>query len=593
MAFPVGLQTKEVSFGQAVVLESGAPLAMRVSVKASRQLVHRPSGQPLVSVETLFSSAGAGDGVLELPVCDSPDIGFGDGRAVDLSGGKVTHTYTAKIRYLDPDTMTVLPGLDRTIQNFVILSEMPGRVDLDDLLVNTPVGGTPISFSDFWSEKLNQSAELVQEAKDAAQTAETALADVPALVGSELSRPGSPAQTALNAAIETGVRAGALAAVIDATMEPVGELALEPAPLHANFLPTSVGIDGCVYGAIGAMYLGRTNDASTAHQAGQDFSVYPEHAGPSGAILWATRTEAGYVVVTGKTTNTYVWFSPTFTGGFTKTLEIPFIGATRLGIPNPQRTLDGKTVLVVSIWAGGSTPSKPAYASFDGGQTWKHLRDTPPFTAGGSNSHWHAAAYHKWTDRLWLSGGDGVNSYFGYTEDRGDTWVDCKTPPGSPVHDGSGGVSIDYQQPTIVIPFRDRIALGPDRGSLPPGMWTMDPVTATAVPHFTLDATVATADRQYPLYPYAQRGTEVYVSYPTSTSMPTATRTHTDIVATGDGGRSWHRVLRIPWSGTNAEAEGIWGIAGPDKNGWMYLRTITGIKRARTLEWVPSTPEYY
>src|SRR5687767_12726872 len=99
MAYPVGLPTRDVSFGKAVVFESGTPLAMKVTVKASRSLVHRPTGTPLVATTTVFISDAEGSGSLELPVTDSPDMGLGDGTPIVLGPNEVTHTYTATIDY--------------------------------------------------------------------------------------------------------------------------------------------------------------------------------------------------------------------------------------------------------------------------------------------------------------------------------------------------------------------------------------------------------------------------------------------------------------------------------------------------------------
>lgn len=147
MSWPIGMPLRSVSFGQAVVFESGMPLAMRVTIKASRTLVHRPSGSPLVSVSTVFTSDLDGQRVLSLPVCDSPDMGTGNGAAIALGPNQVTHTYTATVEYLDPDTMARVPSVaPRTIGPFAVLSG-EDVVDLDDLLSGSTTEGTTVLLS--------------------------------------------------------------------------------------------------------------------------------------------------------------------------------------------------------------------------------------------------------------------------------------------------------------------------------------------------------------------------------------------------------------------------------------------------------------
>lgn len=154
--FPVGLPTREVSFGQAVILESGAPLAMRVQVKASRSLVHTPSGQPLVSVDTILKTRSAGEGVVKLPVCDAFGMSSIDGTIIDISTGGITHSYDVEISYLDPYTLNELPAYTRVLRNVVILSTMPARIDLDSLVrVDTTEEGVSVLVPDAWTGLLS------------------------------------------------------------------------------------------------------------------------------------------------------------------------------------------------------------------------------------------------------------------------------------------------------------------------------------------------------------------------------------------------------------------------------------------------------
>jgi len=149
MSYPVGLATKQVSFGQAVVMESGVALGMRVTITASRSLVYRPTGQPLVQQSTMFTAdQPAGTRILTLPICDSTDMGTGNGQAISITGDQVTHTYMARIEYLSP-TGGTLPGASgsRLVGPFVLRTSDPATVDLDDMILAEPGGpseGIPV-----------------------------------------------------------------------------------------------------------------------------------------------------------------------------------------------------------------------------------------------------------------------------------------------------------------------------------------------------------------------------------------------------------------------------------------------------------------
>lgn len=172
MAYPVGLPVRNVSFGSAVVMESGTPVDMSVTIRASRTLIHRPSGTPLVAASTSFLSGAGGSGLITLPVCDSPDMGLGNGTAITLGTNQLTHTYTATIRYLSGTT--VLSTI--TVGPFAIRSTDPEEVDLDDLLV---VGGSTAGTG--LPSYLSEALAAAQRAEDAADRAEVArdLAEVP------------------------------------------------------------------------------------------------------------------------------------------------------------------------------------------------------------------------------------------------------------------------------------------------------------------------------------------------------------------------------------------------------------------------------
>ncbi len=106
------------------------------------------------------------------------------------------------------------------------------------------------------------------------------------------------------------------------------------------------------------------------------------------------------------------------------------------------------------------------------------------------------------------------------------------------------------------------------------------------VPQFIVNTSVMGPDKQYPVAPYARSGNVAYFAYPASSSMPAGDRNFTDIIATGDGGRSYHKVSTIPWGGVNLEDN---GIVGPDEHGYLYHSrgSANVLYRARLLEWEP------
>lgn len=187
MAYPVGLPIRNVSFGSAVVMESGNPLDMSVTIRASRTLVHRPSGTPLVAAQTVFLSGSDGSGMIPLPVCDSPNMGLGNGTAITLGANQLTHTYTATVRYLSGETIVSTA----TIGPFAVRTSDPEEVDLDDLLVvggSTAGTGLPSYLTDALA-----AAERAEEAADRAEVARD-LAEVPVYTS----------MTAVGAAITSG-----------------------------------------------------------------------------------------------------------------------------------------------------------------------------------------------------------------------------------------------------------------------------------------------------------------------------------------------------------------------------------------------------
>lgn len=347
-----------------------------------------------------------------------------------------------------------------------------------------------------------------------------------------------------------------------------------------NFIPHSVGVDGYVYGST----------TSTAHpiRSGDGFASTPEQgpnmstiAGPGEGIRYVTKTSSGYLIIwrTNESTNS-VWHSPDWMGPYTKVLDMGPYHYTGLAAPV---LINGATWFLLGEYTNSIKPSFPCkrFLSTDGGMTWKMIRETP-LVDTTVNSHCHTGLIRP-SGRVYVSDGDGVNNWFGYSDDQGESWIKVDTDP---------DVQIDEpytSQPTVMIDHGDRITLSPDRGPYSPGMWTMDPNTHRMEITYNLSAggPYNDASKQYGRGVLAQvgpQGKEAYVMMPDGGSGNKTTY----IVATPDGGRRWGIVATIP-EGTTGELDR--GIIGPDRTGQVFMRGIqtstygSNIIKGRLIDW--------
>lgn len=309
-------------------------------------------------------------------------------------------------------------------------------------------------------------------------------------------------------------------------------------------------------------------------------------------LLYCTRTSSGYVAYTradtGRYNKTNVWHFTEFADGAPVSLRLSTRTTTLTGLARP-RTIGGQTWLLFGEYRTNSYPSYPSrrFLSIDGGLTWKHVR-TIAMANPSVNNHSHTGLIEG-SGRIWVSDGDGPNAWFGYSDDRGESWVPVKTPAGSEVSD-SGSV---FQQPTAMIDFTsdDRISVSPDRGPFSPGLWDMDASTRKTTFNFALPGVYELtpgngndAAAQYGHAMYAQDGRTAYVMFSDTGSGSKVTH----IAATGDWGRSWWLVASIPWGTGSLSA----GIHGPDAEGNIYMQAglpiptwTTQLMVAPVLDW--------
>lgn len=400
---------------------------------------------------------------------------------------------------------------------------------------------------------------LVEQAQDAAAEAEmwasTAQGVQDTAVQTLVDDPTSATRASLSA---TYVTAPPLAGK---PVEPSGNIAWAANP-PLNFAPRSVGVDGALYFTyLNTLVMRSTDPTLAARTAGPDFASKT----PS-TVQYATRTSAGYVVITDDTASDVgqVWFCPA-SAGFSANLDdwtmVQQMKATTSIAVAAQRIIGGVSWLVVGEYVS-ATPSaaRSLWLSTDGGQTWTAIKSSV-VNDSNVNSHWHCALIMP-SGRIWASQGDGVNSWFGYTDDRGKTWVPVALPTTSPLYDGTSV----YQQPTVLLDLGETIAAAPDRGNFATGVWAIDPDTGETVAWAAL-ASGEIAHTQYGSG-VAQRGKEAYVTFPDQGSGSAKTY----ILGTADGGRSWHLVSTIDTTGGSAHGP----IIGPDLNGKVYMQPTSG-----------------
>jgi len=312
-------------------------------------------------------------------------------------------------------------------------------------------------------------------------------------------------------------------------------------------------------------------------------------------MLYVNRTSSGYVIVMLASQNpvlpaghTTVWHTTDFTTAADLQLVLTCNGTTLTGFAVP-RHVNGDTWLLFGEYRTAQYPSIPnkRFLSTNGGLTWTLVRTQTPSDTS-VNCHAHTGLIES-TGRIWVSDGDQVNAWYGYSDDKGKTWVPVRTPADSEAAD-PGGV---FQQPTTMIDFTtdDRIAVSPDRGAFKPGMWDTDASTRETTRNFGLpglyeltpgNGNDAAAQYGHPMY--AQDGRTAYVMFSDTGSGSKTTH----IAATGDWGRTWWLVASIPWGATGSLGAGIYG---PDLNGRLFMQGTnlptysSGVISAPVLKW--------
>lgn len=217
MSWPAGLPLGSVDLGSAVVTQNGAPLTMRVTIdvllapsSGAKTLVYRPTGTPLVGVTTIFhADDDEATHTIPLPLCDSPDVGYGNGMDIVLDPEhEFTHVYRATIDYLSPDGKTTYSRF-RTIKVFALTSEAPSG-PIDNFVIipaDSNHFGIPVAVPDIWSEQVAEAVAAAGSA-DVAEAAAVAAGASATSAASSASAAAGSASTAGAAATSASASAG-------------------------------------------------------------------------------------------------------------------------------------------------------------------------------------------------------------------------------------------------------------------------------------------------------------------------------------------------------------------------------------------------
>lgn len=172
----------------------------------------------------------------------------------------------------------------------------------------------------------------------------------------------------------------------------------------------------------------------------------------------------------------------------------------------------------------GTDHIRNMYFSKDLGTTWTLINQSIITTPGDLNSHWHLAKFDPYMGRIWAAQGDNSNSALSFSDDLGTTWKRF------------AGI----YQPTMIHPFPDRVILGRDRGTAPPGFdhisrdYSSSAINVSPTLSFRSDKI---AFHNYPGHHIVGYGEVAYIRFPVRLEM-----NEEYLFATGDGGKSWHCV---------------------------------------------------
>ena len=229
---------------------------------------------------------------------------------------------------------------------------------------------------------------------------------------------------------------------------------------------------------------------------------------------------------------------------FTSAPVVRLESAKRFSIAHSFYESGGQRIVLAGEYNQADLSSKRLYLSRDGGLTFSVVRQTVD-GAGPVNNHWHATAYDPWGGALWASAGDDTKPprELSFSLDWGVTWSSLTAPADR------------HLQPTAIMPFPARMVFGRDSGGFAPGLdWWERPVSggqpeggqalAPGLMTFAPDLSAAQVYPDASTWCIGRNSDECYILFPPRGTGRGA------IYATGDGGRSWHRVADVTRAGS-------------------------------------------
>lgn len=150
MVWPASVITRNISFGKAVVLETGDDLELTVATKSTRSLISSTEGYLMESMMAVFVTGFAGDEVVfPLPVTNQPGWMDPETREILVVGPEVhSHLYLT--------TLTVRLA-QQTIKQYTIgpypLPQGTGTVDGETMLISDDTQeGVLVTIPEAWTE---------------------------------------------------------------------------------------------------------------------------------------------------------------------------------------------------------------------------------------------------------------------------------------------------------------------------------------------------------------------------------------------------------------------------------------------------------
>lgn len=331
---------------------------------------------------------------------------------------------------------------------------------------------------------------------------------------------------------------------------------------EVNQKPRTIGSDNFLYSInTGNGRVCRTDDGFETVEYGYDFK-----GNGMGDVESFTKTKAGYVAYINHDDGSgtaSVWFSDSFTSGFSKVVDLTNGHITSF-IPRPIHNI-GLGVLMVGEYNKFKDPERlcRVWISKSGGApgTWQQIFEVEAIDTQ-ENFHVHGFCYDPFTARIYVSNGDYDNRKLQYSDDMGATWNVIDT----------------VFQPTVVEVLPKRIVITPDANAQV-GIMQIHKQTNkdySVTPKITTELIAA----DIPSYGNFGRGpvgglfggNEMYITFPESGSGVRKSF----VCATGDGGESWHLVATIdPIDGVGLTN----GVVSCPNTGFMYgeyLDTIPG-----------------